>query len=86
MGIRSIGWLLNISKSTVIRRIRKISATITPLLLFKPKLIYEMDEVHTFIGSKAKECWIAYAIERLTGKVVDFRIGTRTLKTLRPVI
>lgn len=66
------------------RRILGISRTIT-----KPKLIfgreYEMDELCMFTGNENRKVWIAYAIERSTKQVVDFRVGSRSLRTLRGV-
>ena len=45
-----------------------------------------MDEMKTYIGNKKKKYWIACAIDRSTGEVVDFRIGKRTNKTLKKVV
>src|SRR6185437_16782174 len=72
--------------TTVIRRIRKISGILKASILFKANGIYEIDEVHTFIQNKARECWIIYAINRLTHEVVDFRIGRRNKIRLRQVV
>src|SRR6185437_4642 len=86
LGIRSISRLLSIGATTVIRRIRKISKILTAPILFKVNGIYEIDEVHTFIQNKARQCWIIYAINRFTHEVVDFRIGSRAKIRLRHVV
>ncbi len=85
MGIRSIARYFQISPSTVINRIVKISKTIEkpPTSLGK---VYEMDEMRTYIGKKKRLVWIVYALRKDTREVVDFRVGTRTNKTLRMVI
>lgn len=84
VGIRGISRLTKVSPNTVMRRILKISKAIS-----KPKPVfgreYEMDELCTTIGNKIRIDWIAYAIERTTKQVVDFRVGSRSLKTLRGV-
>jgi len=86
IGIRSMQRLMEISAGTVIGRIRKIAKSIQPPVPFKPNRVYEMDEVHTFVQKKSRECWISYAIERVSKQVVDFRIGGRTKGKLKHVI
>lgn len=82
--IRSISRLLDISATTVLRRILALS-----LKLKKPTMVigkeYELDEMCTFIGSKDNRTWIAYAIRKDTKEVVDFRVGNRSKKLLRPI-
>lgn len=38
------------------------------------------------LALKKKPCWLIYAIERSTRAVVDFRLGSRTVKNLKQVI
>jgi len=78
--------LLKISCTTIIKRIRAISASLKPHIQYKPKSIYEMDEMHTFIQLKSNDCWISYAIDRFSKRVIDFRLGGRTKSKLKPVI
>jgi insertion element IS1 protein InsB len=84
-GIRSISRLLEISITTVTKRILTISKSVKkpPIALNKT---YEMDEMRTYIGKKKRLTWIAYAIRKDTREVVDFRVGSRTNKTLKGVI
>lgn len=84
-GILSIARLLHVSPSTVQNRIDKIAKSIEKPILSLNKT-YEMDELCTYIGSKDNRIWIAYAIRTDTKEVVDFRVGKRTNKTLRPII
>lgn len=44
-----------------------------------------MDELHTYIGSKKQECWIIYALERQSKKVVAFSIGRRSSENIAQV-
>lgn len=83
-GIRSIARLLQISITTVLRRILKISKQIRkPAICLNQE--YEIDELRTFYKNKGRLLWIVYALQRNTGKIVDFAVGSRTIKTLQKV-
>jgi hypothetical protein len=71
-GISNIVRLLCITKGTAISRIRRLASGIAPPEWLPEGGDYELDEVRTFIGSKANECYLSYAICRHTRKVVDF--------------
>ena len=47
---------------------------------------YEVDELCTFCKNKSKLLWRVYAIDKDTGKVADFAIGSQTKGTLNKVI
>lgn len=68
-GIRSISRILNISTTTITKRILQISSTIRnpPISLCKS---YEVDEMMTFVGCKKRKICITYAIDRITKDVV----------------
>lgn len=83
-GIRSISRILNISISTVLRRIRYLAMEIKKPILFTGKE-YELDELCTYVQSKTKKRRIVYALRKDTGEVADFSIGSRTNKTLKKV-
>lgn len=85
MGIRSMARLLTIGQCTVIRRIRRIAAGISkpPIAIGKE---YEVDEMCTIVGSKQRMAWIVIAQEKNSGRVMDFYVGARMLRTLRMVI
>lgn len=92
-GIRSIAHvlvvnvveLLNISTSTVIRRIKKIASKLKrPYPILKGK-IYEVDELFTYVGHKDNRICIAYSYEPKTGYVFDISVGRRNKKNLKKV-
>lgn len=83
-GIRSISRLLRIATATVMRKILQISRKLIPPQVYIGKE-YEVDEIHTYVGSKDKLYWIVYALEKDTRVVVDFAVGRRTNKTLRKI-
>ncbi len=85
VGIRSMSRLLNISPTTVLSRILKLSKKVKKPMIPKGK-IYEMDELCTYIRHKGNRIWIAYIIRKDTREVIDFKVGKRTNKTLRHVV
>ena len=83
-GIRSIARLLKISCSTVIKRVLAAKKMIVkPTIFFNKE--YEIDEMRTYYRNKNRLLWIVYALERNTKTVIDFAVGSRTLKTLKKV-
>lgn len=84
-GIRSIARLLEISATTVLRRILAISKNIQKPAITTGK-IYEVDEIRTFYKCKTRLIWLVYALRKDTKEVADFAIGRRTKKTLQKVI
>ena len=84
-GIRSIGRLLQISFTTVLKRIVNIAKNIRKPMLTTGKA-YEVDEMRTFYKGKTRLLWIVYALRSDTKQVADFAVGTRTIKTLKKVI
>jgi len=85
MGIRSTARYLEISTSTVLKRIIYIAHTIKQPPVFINK-VYEVDEICTFIKSKSQQIWIVYALERKSREVVSFSVGSRSNKTLSIVL
>ncbi len=84
LGIRSIARVLQISTTTVIKRILSIANKIQPPMLSFNKT-YEVDELNTFVGSKNKRIWIVCALQKDTRKIVRFVVGKRTNKTLSKI-
>ncbi len=84
-GIRSIGRLLEISVTTVLKQILSIAKNIRKPLLAIGKM-YEVDEMRTFYKSKTRLLWIVIALRSDTKQAADFAVGTRTIKTLKKVI
>ncbi|SDE78041.1 IS1 family transposase [Epilithonimonas hungarica] len=85
LGIRSVARVLNISATTVLKRIQNIAENIRiPVLLFGKT--YELDEMRFFIKKKSNPMWLTYAIDKTTKKFVAFYIGRRNNRTLNAVI
>lgn len=85
LGIRSTARVLNISTTTLLKRIVDIAQSITQAVISKGKT-YEVDEIRTFLKRKNKLIWIVYALEKESKKVVSFCVGARTNKTLNVVL
>jgi insertion element IS1 protein InsB len=69
-GIRSMARLLKVATNTIMKRIRHMAAAIKkPPVTLKQESV-EVDEIKTFIGYKGNDYWIAYALNRYTGKVI----------------
>jgi len=83
-GIRSIARLLHISATTVISRIQKIAESIKKPAIMT-KRTYEVDELKTYIKSKANEYWVIYAIDKNSRAVVDLKVGKRNKKNIKRV-
>jgi insertion element IS1 protein InsB len=85
-GVRSIARLLNVSLSTVIRKIKRAGKSLArpfPILQGKE---YEVDEMRTYIGNKKRLYWVVYALRKDTKEVIDFKVGKRNSKTLARVL
>jgi insertion element IS1 protein InsB len=85
IGLRSMARVLRISLKTIIHRIRQIAATIRKPFQNLTNRIYEIDEMWTYVGRKTNEVWILYILDRKTRMVVDFRVGSRSKKNIRPL-
>ena len=85
LGTRSTARVLQISPTTLLKRIITIAKNIPQPTISKYK-IYEVDEIRTFVKCKSQLIWIVYALERATKSVVSFYIGLRTNKTLNVVL
>lgn len=83
-GIRGTGRLLCISPKTVLSRIEKIASG-----LRKPSfpwgMEYEADEMKVFVEKEQDECWISYALECESRKVVDVKVGRRIRENISMV-
>ncbi|MEG1024670.1 MAG: IS1 family transposase [Flavobacterium sp.] len=85
LGIRSIARILQISVSTLLKRIIAISNRVR-LPVMTQESSYEIDELCTFVKCKSKRIWIVYAFERETKNIVGFNVGSRTNLTLKKVV
>lgn len=83
-GIRSIARLLKICCNTVLKRILVTAKCISkPPIFFNKE--YEVDELRTYCQKKSRLLWIVYALEKESRRVIDFAVGSRTMKTLQLV-
>jgi insertion element IS1 protein InsB len=85
LGIRSTARILNISTTTVLKRIISIAGNIPQPVISRGK-IYEVDELCTYIRHKRNCIWLVYALEKKSKTVVSFNVGKRTNKTLSRVV
>lgn len=85
-GIRSISRILKISKNTVLSRMLKISKQIKVPYFNTFGCKFEVDEIWTFITRKEDFTWITYALERETKSIIDFFVGSKSTKNIKPLI
>ena len=85
LGIRSTARVLQISATTLLKRILSIAKDVPRPAISKGK-VYEVDELRTYIGNKSRLVWVAYVLERESRNLVSFYVGARTNKTLRIVL
>lgn len=88
MGIQSIGRILDISASSVVRQICSIAMNIRKRNTDERKQVYEIDEMLTYVGRNrpSNYIWITYAINRQTKEVIDFIVGRRTKENLNIIV
>jgi transposase-like protein len=76
-GIRSTARLLAIAPSTVIRSLLRISETIIPPKIPAHLPQVQVDELHTFIGTKSKEVYVIYSWSGALKRVLStLRLGS----------
>ena len=85
VGIRGISRVPGIAANTVMERTRSMASTIERPIVGKDQPCFEVDELWTYIGRKANEHWVAYALDQKKD-VIDFVVGKRTVSTLRELI
>ena len=79
ISLRGICRVMNVSLSWLLSFFRQVTSEIpADLGIIKPKkskLIIELDEMWSFVGSKANKKWIWLAIDQAIGQIVGFHIG-----------
>jgi insertion element IS1 protein InsB len=86
VSVRGIARVMQIGINTVLRRIISLANGIAKPPIPQDQPAFEVDDLWTFIGRKENEYWLAYALNKATGRVVDFVIGKRTKATLKTLI
>ena len=85
-GIRDIAYLLKVSPVTVIRKIRLIAWGLESTYASSKGCVYEMDELHTFVGNKKQDQWLIYGINKGTKDVVDLVVGRRNKENIKKIV
>lgn len=85
LGLRSTARILEISTTTLLKRIVSIARNITRPIVSRGKT-YEVDELCTYVRHKKNYIWLVYALEKNSKNVVSFNVGKRTNKTLNRVL
>lgn len=85
MGINSISRIIGISKSSVVRSIKRLASKIKEPEFSEEKQRYEVDEMYTYIKNKEKECWIMYSMNKRTKSVISLVVGNRTKENLSKI-
>lgn len=85
VGIRGTARIVKISPTTVLNRILTIAINLVQpaISLYKT---YEVDEMKTYNKKKQNERWVVAAYETQSKQIIDFRIGTRTKKTIKSLV
>jgi insertion element IS1 protein InsB len=88
VGISGIAIVTELSKTTVIRKIKVLASRIVRPEIMERGEEYEVDEMHTIVGNKLREnhTYIIYAINKRTKTVIDFAVGKRTKENIGKVI
>lgn len=86
MSIRSMSRILTIPKTTICRILERRGIKIRPEEQDEQQQEYELDELYTYVGNKENECWIMYAINRSTRKVIECVVGKRTTENIKRVV
>lgn len=84
MGVRSIGRILHIPKSSVQLLLLKASEQIQSPVYEESGQVYEVDELYAPVRSRL--CFVIYAINRATRKVIAYVTGARTKANIEKVI
>ena len=78
-GIRDVAVILEVSIGKVLKTLVESHYDITPKQKHYTRL--EVDELWTFVGSKANRKWLIYAYDRDSGEIVAYVWGDRSAKT-----
>lgn len=78
--------MLKMSKISVLRKLIFIEQQTEKPDIVETDYEYEIDEMRTYIGNTENECWIMYALNKATGRVIDFVVGRRTKENIKKVV
>ena len=84
LGFRSIGRILGVSNVSVLNWIRDFGHKVQELSSQNQDIeMVEVDEMHSYIGSKKNFCWIWIAVDRYGKRFINFFIGDRSNETAK---
>lgn len=88
MGVQSMGCILRLSASSVVRQMFSIAANIRKRNTDERNQAYEIDEMQIYVGRnhQSNYVWITYAINRQAKEVIDFVVGRRTKENLNFIV
>ena len=81
LSMRSIGKILNVSTTSVLRWIRKFAKETYEKPEPGDAILVELDEMWHFLNSKKNKLWIWKAYRRETGELIDWQCGSRDAQT-----
>ena len=86
VAIWGIARITGFSKSHIVNKLRQIASRIRVPVLQECKQTYEADEMHSIVKSRRQQCYITYALNKVTKQVIDFVVGGRTRENIGKVI
>ena len=78
--------IMGISPTTVIEKIKRLASKVKLPSVFLKGKKYEADELKTYIGKKANECWVCCSLEKETGQIMSLGVGRRNKITLQKAL
>jgi len=85
-GVRYISRVLRLSPTTVLKLLKEQAARVRRRRPPERVTELELDELWSFVGSKAQQAWLWYAFEPRSRQVVAWVIGRRTDQTCRRLL
>ena len=86
VGISSISRITGLSKANVVNKINAIAFKTEKPLIKEEQQEYEVDELYTYVKNKSNPCYVIYALNKSSKKVIDFFVGSRTKENINKVI
>lgn len=87
-GVSSISRIVELSKTSIIRRIRILAQNAVKPVFTESNQTYELDELCTYTckNNPSNHEYIIYAINRKTRQIIDICIGKRTSENIAQVV
>src|SRR4051812_19652048 len=85
-GIRDISRVLKVSVNTVLKTIRQEAEVVTEPVVPSRVTELQVDEMWSFVGSKANQRWLWYGFDPDRKKIISFQLGRRTDESCRKLL